>query len=337
MPEREKLATLFDSSGSDDDDDDEDERRASDDAFLDDGNVASDGALFHATVDATNDLARSRPGDDAAPRRREDEEDDDNVPLSGYLHRVGDMDAFDIDVRDVIESGRYEDTELPAVIKQIRDRMTAEARRARDDRVRSGAPPAVDAVLTGEVSELSVTINIDGEDIAVETFRSIVRFFDSHGAVHCMSLERGPEEERLHCQGVVRIRLTRWNNSVRSLSVAIKKHLGWGVANGGNNRQRVSIKTLTYDRIHNWIGMLGYVTKDEHMPWYLNSRSPQIPADDITRGQEMYARLGRSPLKRTTYLTTTNMLEKAVLWERYMAHGQKMDTIIDVLVAIQPS
>ena len=32
-------------------------------------------------------------------------------------------------------------------------------------------------MLTGEVSELLVTINIEGEGLAVETFRSIVRFF----------------------------------------------------------------------------------------------------------------------------------------------------------------
>ena len=61
--------------------------------------------------------------------------------------------------------------------KRIRDRTAEDAQRERDERVRRNVAPDGNAVLTGEVSELLVTINIEGEGLAVETFRSIVRFF----------------------------------------------------------------------------------------------------------------------------------------------------------------
>jgi hypothetical protein len=129
-----------------------------------------------------------------------------------------------------------------------------------------------------------------------------------------MGLERGGMLHHLHCQAVIRVAATNAANVTKN----IKRFLGWTKNNPARPAGAVvSSKKLTGKRLHTWLGMLGYVTKDQGKDHYELVATDDITPEDFEEGRRQYLLMGAGDLKFRCSLTPRNLLPKAIHFKTF--------------------
>lgn len=111
--------------------------------------------------------------------------------------------------------------------------------------------------------EVSVTITGGACDIDPSLLDRMEAFLTTLCLAGFFALERGGTVCHLHLQGVLRMRA----KTTRGITAAIRQWLGWE-----QHKQpagsRIMCRGLTYNKLHTFVGMLGYCTKDMHEPHF---------------------------------------------------------------------
>ena len=110
------------------------------------------------------------------------------------------------------------------------------------------------------VQELSVTIARKRGNVERGEAERLSAWLDGNDRVdaYCFGVERGGTVFQKHIQMVIRVTTT----SPKMFKSHLRSAMGW---NGEQDRSGVSIcvRTLKYEKVHTWVGMLGYCTKDD--------------------------------------------------------------------------
>ena len=147
------------------------------------------------------------------------------------------------------------------------------------------------------------------------------------------SLEKGGQEAHLHVQGVVRM----WAYDGSNANAVCRKFIGWN-KNQPSPSAKIMFRTLTYNKLHTFHGMLGYVMKDQFQE-HFRTVDLNVSPEDIAFGTEIFLRFGAGPLKDRTAIDPRNIFDKVLNFWRFkcqdrpsLADGMAMTDVLTRMI-----
>lgn len=171
-------------------------------------------------------------------------------------------------------------------------------------RIRRDLPKSLEDGEAGDsdaytVMEVSVTISAGSRDIDKAVVWPQLHYFVKNRCVAgLISLEKGFQEDHLHCQGVLRL-VIQDSASVKgactSINRELKECLGWQKKDTAPKGFKIKVTALKDCDLHTFEGMLGYCTKDKGLPHY-DVIMENVTEDELKRGADLFVRFGAGKL-----------------------------------------